>query len=592
MVDRSTRRVLIFFAGRQRNARESNQRPGLIAAQALKPDHVLVLYPDDDAIAQKIARELVEDIASDATFTESYWRHRVIMVAVPSKGVDLEWRRMEPCVELVRSWLKESLAKPGELVFEREKAVDDEDDRFGAEAFSLANFSWAVCGLSGTLAAQVALTRALEECGADIEVVYSNEDRPLTPRIYRPEAHLVGGRSWRDRIARMRHLPVNSLLLLRGETGVGKSYSARWLHELWHPTRDKQARGRFVHINCAAIPAELLEAELFGARKGAFTGAIDRPGAFVEANGGTLFLDEIGELDLALQAKLLVVLDTDGVSRRITPVGGGEARETDARILLGTNRDLEAMVEEGTFRADLLARIRDHEVTLPPLRTRRHELFEALLGQLEGQLMRYRKNPHLEEIELVVISHTVRRYLEQLFMDARNTFPLNHRTVRALCERAMFEAFAERIDEGERRASTGDGDEGQQEEHKDTSPRQRLDLDAHFLPTLEGIASSLVTRSVSSTKEKVSDHPEHWLGAAREQRLRDAMGEARYEELSILERIEAAVLLEALEEQRFFNRAWEQLEQRGWVRETSNTNKSDVFRKRYQLLFGRAPQKS
>ena len=74
MVDRSTRRVLIFFAGRQRNARESNQRPGLIAAQALKPDHVLVLYPDDDAIAQKIARELVEDIASDATFTESYWR--------------------------------------------------------------------------------------------------------------------------------------------------------------------------------------------------------------------------------------------------------------------------------------------------------------------------------------------------------------------------------------------------------------------------------------------------------------------------------------------------------------------------------------
>jgi hypothetical protein len=213
-----------------------------------------------------------------------------------------------------------------------------------------------------------------------------------------------------------------------------------------------------------------------------------------------------------------------------------------------------------------------------------------LLGQLEGQLMRYRKNPHLEEIEIVVVSHIVRRRLEQLFMDARNTFPFNHRTIRALCERAMFEAFAERIDESERRASAGDSDEGQ-EEHEDISPRQRLDLYEHFLPTLEEIASSLVTCSASSTQEKVSDHPEHWLGAEREQRLRDAMGDARYEELSILQRIEAAVMLEAYEEQGFLNRAWEQLEQQGWVRGTSNTNTSDVFRKRYQLLFERAPQK-
>ena len=151
-------------------------------------------------------------------------------------------------------------------------------------------------------------------------------------------------------------------VLVTGESGTGKELVARALHQ-----KGPRARGPFVAVNCAAMPEALLESELFGHVKGAFTDAKStKPGLFVSANGGTIFLDEIGELPLGLQPKLLRALQ----ERTVRPIGGGAEVPFDARILTATNRDLETMVEERTFREDLFFRINVIQVLLPPLRAR------------------------------------------------------------------------------------------------------------------------------------------------------------------------------------------------------------------------------
>ena len=151
-------------------------------------------------------------------------------------------------------------------------------------------------------------------------------------------------------------------VLISGESGSGKELVARALHNSG-PRKQKA----FVPLNCTAIPENLLESELFGHVKGAFTGAVaDKLGLFEEANGGTLFLDEIGDLSLALQAKLLRVLQ----DRQIRPVGGNQLRSVDVRIIAATHRDLKIMVKDGQFREDLFYRLNVIPMRVPPLRER------------------------------------------------------------------------------------------------------------------------------------------------------------------------------------------------------------------------------
>ncbi len=177
-------------------------------------------------------------------------------------------------------------------------------------------------------------------------------------------------------------------VLILGETGTGKGVVARAIHGA-----SNRAKGPFVTLNCAAMPEALLESELFGHVKGAFTGAASpRPGVFVEASSGTLFLDEIGEMAPPLQAKLLHVLE----SRTVRPLGGTGERAVDVRILAATHRDLRAAVERGAFRQDLLYRLEVVSLEIPPLRHRRDDIPLFVARFLEAARGRHPKSPVTE----------------------------------------------------------------------------------------------------------------------------------------------------------------------------------------------------
>jgi DNA-binding NtrC family response regulator len=193
--------------------------------------------------------------------------------------------------------------------------------------------------------------------------------------------------------------PTDSTVLLQGESGTGKELFARAIHQL-SPRRDRP----FVALNCAAIPATLIENELFGHEKGSFTGASARQlGKFELADGGTIFLDEIGELDVAVQSKILRVIQ----ERRFERIGGNVSIEADVRIICATNRNLEEAVKNGTFRDDLYFRINVFPVTVPPLRARREDI-DALIDFFLQRFARELGRPGLrvtDEARALLRSH-------------------------------------------------------------------------------------------------------------------------------------------------------------------------------------------
>jgi transcriptional regulator with PAS, ATPase and Fis domain len=174
--------------------------------------------------------------------------------------------------------------------------------------------------------------------------------------------------------------PYKTNVLITGESGTGKEVIARTIHKL-SPRKD----GPWVAINCCAIPHDLMESELFGYVKGAFTGASkNRPGRLEQAQNGTLFLDEIGDLELSLQAKLLRVLQ----EREFSPLGSDQVRSIDVRFIAATNRDLKELVKQGKFREDLFYRLDVYNILAPPLRNRKADipvLAEAFLRELAAE---------------------------------------------------------------------------------------------------------------------------------------------------------------------------------------------------------------
>ncbi len=211
----------------------------------------------------------------------------------------------------------------------------------------------------------------------------TNKYRALKQRLERLEGRsdLIGSAASIEQVRRLvaKVAPTDSTVLILGETGTGKELVARALHD--HSVR---ADMPFVPINCGALPENLIESELFGHRKGAFTGADEhRTGLFEVANGGTLFLDEIGELPKAVQAKLLRFLESGEIRR----VGENDAFVCDVRVVCATNRHLDAMVAQGDFREDLWFRINTFEIPLPPLRERLDDI-PALAHHLAARFRR------------------------------------------------------------------------------------------------------------------------------------------------------------------------------------------------------------
>ena len=194
-------------------------------------------------------------------------------------------------------------------------------------------------------------------------------DHPL-PAIQGRDEQIIGSGAAMQQVYKTigRIVRSDATVLLQGESGTGKDLVAKVIHHY-----SARWRAPFIGINCSAIPLDLLESELFGHERGAFTGAVERhAGKFEQAAGGTLFLDEIGDMPLSLQAKLLRVLQ----EREFTRVGGSQALRADVRIIAATNQDLTTAVKEKRFREDLYFRLRVVPVTLPPLRQRREDIPE------------------------------------------------------------------------------------------------------------------------------------------------------------------------------------------------------------------------
>jgi DNA-binding NtrC family response regulator len=241
-----------------------------------------------------------------------------------------------------------------------------------------------------------------------------------------PESEMIGSSARMIEIYKTvsKVAPTDATVVIEGETGTGKELIARMIHRF-----SLRAVHPFVPVDCTAIPAALIESELFGAMKGAFTGADrDRVGVFESANRGTVFLDEIGDIDAAFQVKLLRFLQ----EREIRPVGSSREKKGDVRVVVATNKDLQKMVDEGKFRQDLWFRLNVVRLELPPLRERRNDvplLAHFFVGKYNA---RYNREVKLTESGLKALKEF--------------TWPGNVRQLQHLIERLTILAPNDRID--------------------------------------------------------------------------------------------------------------------------------------------------
>jgi two-component system, NtrC family, nitrogen regulation response regulator NtrX len=232
--------------------------------------------------------------------------------------------------------------------------------------------------------------------------------------------------------------PTPARVLITGENGTGKELVARAIHDL-----SLRAHGPFVEVNCAAIPAELIESELFGHIKGSFTGAVaDRPGKFELADGGTLFLDEIGDMSLSAQAKVLRALQEGVIAR----VGSGKPLTVDVRVIAATNKTLEQEIAAGRFREDLLYRLNVVPIEVPPLRTRRNDIPQLVQHFSEQLCATGRTGLKPKEFEPAALKRL-----------AAHDWPGNIRELKNAVERLLILTLGDAVTEADVDRLVGDG---------------------------------------------------------------------------------------------------------------------------------------
>jgi two-component system, NtrC family, response regulator PilR len=270
--------------------------------------------------------------------------------------------------------------------------------------------------------------------------------------------------------------PTKTNVLIRGESGTGKELVARALHNL-----SDRAAGPFVAVNCGAIPETLMESELFGHVKGAFTGAAGaREGVFAAASSGTLFLDEIGELSSSMQVKLLRTLQ----ERKVRPVGGDREIDVDCRVVAATNRDLEAAIEAGEFRRDLYFRLDVVQIVLPALRHRRQDigpLVERFFQRINAEMGRSLRDVAPDAIEWFL----------------HHDYPGNVRELENLVERAIALETTDRLTSANlppRRAVAHDAPRA-------VVPAEGIDLEQAVADLERALITSALTRTQGVRKE-------------------------------------------------------------------------------------------
>jgi DNA polymerase III delta prime subunit len=432
------------------------------------------------------------------------------------------------------------------------EAVEDFAEFLATEGFG-ARFDevdFVVSTVTGTPAQWTCLVDALDARGARIALVCEGAEGELS--VWRAPDDARGSE---PELRLLERAPAAWNVLLTGPTGAGKTATARRLHGAWKA--NLQRAGDFVAVNAGALPPHLLQSELFGHVKGAYTGAErSRAGAFRRAHGGTLFLDEIGDLPLDLQVQLLTALDVDAARcRTVTPVGADAPESVDVRVVFGTNQDLHGMAGDRRFRLDLLGRISTHHVRLPGLADVRHRIAGAYVHHLEALSPLYPSGD--KRGVRFAFEGAARRRLLEFALSPSSRWLWNHRDVQQSAERLAMRAW---------RGVTG---------RRDDAPRKATITVAHLEPELAELAARW-----RALAPDLGDHDDAWRRVAS--RLRPG----EWEKLSMLERWELRYLLEARDASANNAEAWRRIGEQNLLEGASDPasqrNPSNAFNKRWQ----------